>query len=158
LSADMAKEIERKFLIDVEKWGKQGAPVEMVQAYLVILPDKIVRVRMAGEKAFLTIKGNTSGITRDEFEYPIPVADARELLEMCGGLKVEKTRYIYTFKGKKWEIDVFHGRNEGLVVAEIELESADEPIVYPDWVVCEVSEDEKYYNFNLAIKPYSVWQ
>jgi adenylate cyclase len=154
----MAKEIERKFLIDVDRWGREGSPVEMVQGYLVILPDKIVRVRIAGANAFLTIKGNARGITRDEFEYAIPVDDALELLKMCEGRNVEKTRYIYFFEGGKWEIDVFHGRNEGLVVAEIELESADMPIDLPVWVVREVSEDERYYNFNLAIKPYSAWQ
>lgn len=154
----MAKEIERKFLIDVEKWGMQGSPVEMVQAYLVILPDKIIRIRRAGEKAYLTIKGNTQGITRDEFEYSIPVDDAIELLKMCGDYRVEKTRYIHELNGKKWEIDVFHGKNEGLIVAEIELHSEDEMIELPEWIIREVSLEEKYYNFNLATKPYSTWE
>jgi len=154
----MAKEIERKFLIDVEKWGKKGAPVEMIQAYLVILPDKIVRIRIAGEKAFLTIKGNSTGITRDEFEYPIPVADAGELLKMCIDHRVEKTRYNQYINGKKWEIDVFHGANDGLIVAEIELNSETEDLELPDWILSEVSDDERYFNFNLAVKPFSTWQ
>jgi adenylate cyclase len=154
----MAKEIERKFLIDVEKWGRKGTPVEMIQAYLVILPDKIIRVRIAGEGAWLTIKGNTQGITRDEFEYSIPVDDANDLLKMCEDYRVEKTRYVQKIDGKKWEIDVFHGKNEGLIVAELELDSEDDVIVLPEWIICEVSTDEKYYNFNLAIAPFSTWQ
>jgi adenylate cyclase len=153
----MAKEIERKFLIDSEKWGRKGVPVEMVQAYLVILPGIVVRVRIAGDRAYLTIKGKPQGIARDEFEYSIPVDDARELLKMCGELKVEKTRYIHEIDGKKWEIDVFKGENSGLIVAEIELKSEDETIVLPEWVIREVSAEEQYFNFNLAQKPFSTW-
>jgi len=154
----MAKEIERKYLIDVEKWGMQGTPIAMVQAYLVVLPDKTVRIRRAGEKAFITIKGNRQGITRDEFEYSIPVVDAIELLKLCGDFSVEKTRYIQEVNGKKWEIDVFHGKNEGLIVAEIELHSEEESIKLPEWIIREVSLEEKYFNFNLATKPYSTWE
>jgi len=154
----MAKEIERKFLIDVEKWGRRGTPVEMVQAYLAILPDKIVRIRISGEKAHLTIKGNTQGITRDEYEYQIPIEDAYELLKMGCDYRVEKTRYIQFINKKKWEIDVFHGANEGLTVAEIELEDENEMVELPEWISCEVSTDERYYNFNLATKPFSSWQ
>jgi adenylate cyclase len=154
----MAKEIERKYLIDVEKWGMEGTPVEIVQAYLVILPDKVIRIRIAGLKAFLTIKGNSQGISRDEFEYSIPVDDANELLKMCGELQVIKTRYIQYIHEKKWEIDVFHGKNEGLIVAEIELKSENETIELPEWIICEVSDDERYFNFNLTLKPFSVWQ
>jgi CYTH domain-containing protein len=129
----------------------------MVQVYLVILPDKVVRVRIADDKAFLTIKGNLKGITRDEFEYPIPVDDAKELLKMGGEYRVEKTRYIQEIDGKKWEIDVFHGKNSGLVVAEIELRSESEKIELPEWIIREVSSDERYFNFNLATKPYTTW-
>jgi adenylate cyclase len=125
---------------------------------LVILPDKVIRIRIAGLKAFLTIKGNSQGITRDEFEYSIPVDDANELLKMCGGLQVIKTRYIQYIHGKKWEIDVFHDKNEGLIIAEIELESENETIELPEWIIFEVSDDERYFNFNLALKPFSVWQ
>jgi adenylate cyclase len=154
----MAKEIERKFLIDVEKWGRQGSPVEMVQAYLVILHDKVIRVRIAGEEAYLTIKGNLKGISRDEFEYSIPVDDAIELLKMGGELRIEKTRYIQHINGKKWEVDVFKGNNNGLVIAEIELESENETIELPDWAIFEVSNDKRYFNFNLAQNPYSTWK
>jgi len=153
----MAKEIERKFLFDPKQWDWKGTPVEMVQAYLVIMPDKIVRVRIAGKNASLTIKGNLSGITRDEFEYEIPVNDARELLKMCQYPPVEKTRYISEIDNMTWEIDVFHGANEGLFVAEIELDSEEEEIKIPNWIISEVSTDEQYYNFNLAINPYSTW-
>ena len=153
----MAKEIERKYLIDVERWGKRGIPVEMVQVYLAILPDRVIRVRIAGEKAYLTIKGNKHGITRDEFEYSIPADDAKELLKIGGEYRVEKTRYILEIKGKKWEIDVFHGKNDGLIVAEIELGSEDETIELPEWIIREVSDDERYSNYNLALKPYLTW-
>lgn len=154
----MAKEIERKFLIDINRWDGSGTPIEMVQAYLVIQPDKIVRVRIANDKAYLTIKGNLQGITRDEFEYEIPVDDAREMLKMCLYTPVEKTRYVSTIEGKTWEIDIFHGKNEGLFVAEIELDSEEEEVALPDWILTEVSTDERYYNFMLSINPYSTWQ
>jgi len=154
----MAKEIERKFLIDQNKWNWEGTTYEIVQAYLVILHDKIVRVRIAGKNAFLTIKGKLNGITRDEFEYPIPIEDARELMILCEYNKIEKIRYIQIINDKKWEIDVFNGKNKGLIVAEIELESEDEEIIYPEWIVKEISDDDRYYNFNLAMIPFSKWQ
>lgn len=154
----MAKEIERKFVIDPEKWDWKGTPIGMTQAYLAIMDDKIVRIRIAGENAFITIKGNLKGITRNEYEYAIPVEDAREMLTMCQYTPVEKTRYITELEGKIWEIDVFHGSNKGLFVAEIELEYEDEEFKLPDWIIEEVSVDERYYNFNLAINPWSTWQ
>lgn len=154
----MAKEIERKFLVDAEGWGKQGNPVEMCQAYLTIDSKKIIRVRIAADKAFITIKGNQEGITRDEFEYEVPVADAFQMMKMCEGNTVEKTRYNYNFAGKLWEIDVFHGANNGLIVAEIELESEDEPFEKPHWIREEVSTEVKYYNFWLSKNPFSQWQ
>jgi adenylate cyclase len=153
----MAKEIERKFLVDAELWGRKGIPVEMVQSYLVAIPGKVIRVRIAGDRAYLTIKGNLEGITRDEFEYSIPVNDALELLKMGGEFRIEKTRYIQQINDKKWEIDVFKGDNSGLIVAEIELESENETIVLPEWVIGEVSSDERYFNFNLAQNPFSKW-
>jgi adenylate cyclase len=153
----MAKEIERKFLIDSEMWGKKGTPIEIVQAYLVILSDLVVRVRIIGDKAFLTIKGNSQGITRDEFEYPIPINDALVLLEMSGKSRVEKTRYIQQINGKKWEVDVFKGNNSGLIIAEIELDSESEKVEIPEWATEEVSNDLRYFNFNLAQKPFSSW-
>jgi adenylate cyclase len=153
----MAKEIERKFLINVEQWGYKGDPIKMAQAYLTIDQQKIIRVRIAGSKAYLTLKANVKGISRDEFEYEIPVGDAQKLLLLSQYPVVEKARYEYLFEGKLWEIDVFEGENKGLVVAEIELESEDEPFAKPDWLINEVSTDEKYYNFNLSVTPYSTW-
>lgn len=153
----MAKEIERKYLIDIQHWNYQGRPVEMKQAYLAIDNDKVIRVRVADDKAFITIKANTKGITRDEYEYAIPVADANEMMKLALGNVVSKTRYMYEFGNKTWEIDVFDQENTGLVVAEIELISEDEEFKKPSWLMEEVSTDVKYYNFNLSQKPYSQW-
>lgn len=153
----MAKEIERKFLVDVDKWNKTGVAVKMQQGYLSVQDKKTVRVRIAGNHAYLTIKGNLNGITRDEFEYEIPVRDASQLMTMCIGNTVEKTRYVEEFEGKVWEVDVFEGANIGLVVAEIELESEIEVFVKPHWVLNEVSTDGRYFNFNLSQMPYSKW-
>lgn len=153
----MAKEIERKFLVDIEKWGRTGKTIHMEQAYIAVEGCKVVRVRIAGEKAFLTIKGNLKGITRDEFEYEIPVSDARQMMQMSVGFTVKKIRYIEEIDGKIWEIDVFKEKNAGLVVAEIELESEEECFTKPEWLLDEVSTDEKYFNFNLALVPYSKW-
>jgi len=154
----MAKEIERKFLVDMQKWNKSGKAIKMQQAYLVVEGDKVIRVRIADHQAFLTIKGNLKGITRDEFEYEIPVGDAIALMELRVGEIVSKTRFVETIKGKIWETDVFEGENSGLVVAEIELESEDEIFEKPSWALTEVSTDSRYYNFNLSRNPYSLWQ
>lgn len=154
----MAKEIERKFLIDAERWKLQGKPVKMAQAYLCIDEKKVIRVRVAGEQAFLTIKSNVKGISRDEYEYEIPLEDARKLLHLNQGALVEKTRYLFEEQGKLWEIDVFEGSNKGLIVAEIELNSEHEHFEKPEWILDEVSTDERYYNFNLSLKPYTTWQ
>ena len=153
----MAKEIERKFLVDMNKWNKTGNKIKIQQAYLLIENDKVVRVRIANNKAFLTIKGNLQGITRDEFEYEIPLADAKSMLSMRIGAVVSKTRYVETINGKIWEIDVFEGENLGLIVAEIELKDENEPFRKPDWVADEVSTDVRYYNFNLSRTPFSGW-
>ena len=154
----MAKEIERKFLVDLTKWGKVGKAIQMEQAYLSIENHKVVRVRIANDRAYLTIKGNLEGITRDEFEYEIPVSDAKQLMKMRVGYSIRKTRYVEEVKGKIWEVDVFEGENKGLVVAEIELESENENFEKPIWALDEVSTDERYYNFNLTHTPYSKWQ
>lgn len=154
----MAKEIERKYLINVKAWNFEGTPVKMKQAYLLVHPDKVIRVRIAGKRAMLTIKGNLHGITRDEFEYEIPLDDAMQLMDLREGTIVEKTRYLLKLNGKTWEIDVFEGENEGLVVAEIELESEVEAFDKPRWIVEEVSTDSRYYNFSLSKIPYSRWQ
>jgi adenylate cyclase len=153
----MAKEIERKFLVDRKKWGKTGNPVKMQQAYIVIENNIVVRVRIAGKKAFLTIKGNLQGISRDEFEYEIPVSDAVQLFDMRIGSLISKTRYYEQINGKTWETDVFEGDNSGLIVAEIELEEENEVFEKPLWISKEVSTDQRYFNFNLSQTPYSKW-
>ncbi|MBP7507886.1 MAG: CYTH domain-containing protein [Prolixibacteraceae bacterium] len=153
----MGKEIERKYLVDVEKWGGKGTPVEIKQAYLSIENGKIIRIRTSGKKAYLTIKGNLMGITRDEFEYPVPYADALQLMNFSVSFPVEKTRYIFPSGEIKWEIDVFHGLNDGLIIAEVELTSEDQEFEKPDWILEEVSHDERYFNFNLSLRPFQKW-
>jgi adenylate cyclase len=154
----MAKEIERKFIVDTLKWKPQGEPFTMKQAYLVIDEKKIIRVRVSNTKAYLTIKANVQGISRDEFEYEIPMDDALSMLNMCIGNPVEKVRWVFEFEGKTWEVDVFEGLNQGLVVAEIELESEEETFMLPEWAMQEVSTNVDYYNFSLSQKPYTSWQ
>lgn len=143
----MASEIERKFLVG-PGWrdAVDGPGIEMTQAYLSADPRATVRVRIAGPRAWLTVKGLNRGISRDEWEYAIPVADARAMAERCASSALSKTRY----RAGRWEIDEFHGPLEGLVVAEIELESEDEEIALPAWVGREVSDDPRYYNSSLA--------
>ncbi len=117
-----------------------------------------MRVRLAGDRAFLTIKGATTGISRAEFEYPIPVADARVLLEtLCDRPLIQKTRYTIPWGDLVWEVDEFSGDNQGLILAEVELDRADQAIALPEWVGAEVSEDPRYYNANLVKYPFSQW-
>jgi CYTH domain-containing protein len=153
----MAAEIERKFLVANDSWRDGTAGVRIAQGYLSQDPDRTVRVRIAGEGAWLTIKGRTEGITRVEFEYPIPLDDARVLLGLCLPSVIDKTRHEVSFAGHLWEIDVFHGDNEGLIVAEVEL--ADEAVSpeLPSWVGAEVSSDARYFNSCLAAQPYAKW-
>ena len=155
----MALEIERKYLVVNDKW-KPFAVSEtlMKQAYLLASPDLSIRVRVAGEQAFLTIKGATEGITRSEFEYPIPVADAEQMLTgLVQGSVIDKVRFRVRCGEHIWDLDQFHGDNQGLVVAEIELASEDEAFERPDWVGQEVSDDPRYYNASLARHPYCEW-
>ena len=114
----MAREIERKFLVAGDSWRGGPPGVRIAQGYLSLDPDRTVRIRLAGENAWITVKGLTRGITRTEFEYPVPPADARELLEMCLPSVIDKTRHRIDYGGHVWEVDVFHGANEGLVLAE----------------------------------------
>jgi adenylate cyclase len=153
----MPAEIERKFLVADESW-RDGTPgVRIDQGYLSQDPERTVRVRVAGEHAWITIKGRTEGITRAEFEYAIPVEDAQDLLGLCLPSVIDKTRYEISHGGHLWEIDVFHGANLGLVIAEVEL--ADEAISpdLPPWVGAEVSADARYFNSCLAAVPYAKW-
>jgi len=155
----MGKEIERKFLIDQQKWDKLNKPEGKLfrQGYLLTDKDKTIRVRATETKGFLTIKGQTIGATRMEYEYEIPVIEATELLDNFAISELSKTRYEITFNSKLWEVDVFLGDNKGLIVAEIELESEDEHFNLPDWVSTEVTQEEKYYNSNLTVKPFKDW-
>jgi adenylate cyclase len=154
----LPNEIERKFLVDRTQWTPQGAGVHLVQGYLSSHPERVVRVRVAGESAKLTIKGRTTGITRVELEYDIPVPDARLMLDtLCERPLIDKHRYTETVAGRTWEIDIFHGDNDGLVVAEIELESETDVFEVPAWAGPEVSRDARYYNANLLKAPYTTW-
>ena len=154
----MAKEIERKFLVDMTKLGvlPEGIPVK--QGYVRTAGNASVRARLMGDKAFLTLKGRTVGNTRSEFEYLIPTEDAEQIIaELCNGLTVEKHRHFIEHKGHIWELDIFAGDNEGLIVAEIELKSEDELFALPAWVTVEVSGEAKYYNSSLLSYPFKAW-
>jgi len=154
----MGIEIERKFLLANEGWRGQGTPTHMRQGYLVADPVRTVRVRIEGERAVITIKGKSTGASRGEWEYEIPVPDATELLDgLCEQPQVEKIRHRIEHAGHTWEVDEFLGLNAGLVVAEIELESEDEAFAKPDWIGAEVTGDKRYYNSSLIRMPYSQW-
>lgn len=148
----MSKEIERKFLVTSDAYKSVSvSSSEIRQGYLSRNPDATVRVRLRGDKGYLTVKSRNKGISRDEWEYEIPAADAAEMLDrLCDGPVLSKTRYIVATESGNWEIDEFHGRLEGLVVAEIELPAADTPIALPSFIGREVSDDPQYYNSNLA--------
>jgi adenylate cyclase len=152
----MSIEIERKFLVIGENW-KQGTGIAYCQGYLNPDKERTVRVRVAGEKAFLTIKGLSKGITRTEFEYEIPLDDAEQLLKLCSGPLIQKHRYNIQYQGNTWEVDEFSGENTGLVLAEIELQHEDQTFEKPSWLGKEVSDDPRYFNSNLALKPYLQW-
>lgn len=153
----MATEIERKFLVDKNKWTPNGAGKKLVQVYLGVAPNPTVRVRIAGDKAFLTIKGRSETISRPEFEYEIPMPDALEMMNLAITHAVEKTRHEVLYEGFCWQVDVFSGKNEGLILAEIELKSEDQYFTQPDWILEEVSADSRYYNSWLAENPFSEW-
>jgi CYTH domain-containing protein len=153
----MAVEIERKFLVLGDAWRALGNPVPYAQGYLARGNGVTVRIRIAGEKAFFTVKGPVEGISRPEFEYPVPLGDAREMLQLCKDPVISKTRTRIPHDSHVWEVDEFGGENQGLIVAEIELSSPDEEISLPPWVGTEVTGDPRYYNSNLAVHPFRVW-
>jgi adenylate cyclase len=155
----MELEIEKKFLIDKGKWEMVPKPEATfyIQGYLHTDADLTVRVRFSDNKGFLTIKGKSKGITRPEYEFEIDRDKAIEMIEVLSKARVEKKRYEIVYKGKTWEVDEFLGKNEGLIMAEIELESEDESFEKPDWIGLEVTEDERYYNAYLAINSFSQW-
>ncbi len=155
----MGLEIERKFLVDHEKWRQVVKPAgtNFRQGYLLNDDKRTIRIRVTGEQGFITIKGATSGITRREYEYKIPVKEGIELLDAFAVSEVEKTRYRIEFAGKIWEVDEFAGDNAGLIMAEIELDNETETFAIPPWVTLEVSDDARYYNSNLSINPFKKW-
>ncbi|MBK6763810.1 MAG: CYTH domain-containing protein [Micrococcales bacterium] len=154
----MGVEIERKYLVVGDAWRAQVvSATRIVQGYLA-RGEVTVRARIRGDRAYLTIKGRSQGIARSEFEYEIPVPDAEAMLtELAEGPVVEKTRHLIDVGGHTWELDVFAGANEGLVMAEVELADADEQFDLPQWAGEEVSDDPRYYNVNLAREPFSQW-
>ena len=154
----MATEIERKFLVSGEDWRAGATGTRYVQGYLCNENSHSVRVRLAGEHAMLTVKGGGHGIERAEFEYSIPAVDARQLLEQFAqGPLIEKTRYRVPHAGHTWEIDEFAGCNAGLIIAEVELQSADEAVELPGWIGREVSTERRYFNASLSQRPYRDW-
>ena len=161
----MGIEIERKFRVTGEGWRAVATRVQpMAQGYLNDLAaveggtqKTSVRVRIEGDRAFLNLKSRQSGPMRQEFEYPIPLVDARALLQLCSGSLVEKNRHYLHHQGHLWEVDEFLGDNAGLVVAEIELDAVDEVFARPAWLGAEVTDQTRYYNLALASHPYAQW-
>ena len=155
----MATEIERKFLVLNNDWqGNVESETQIVQAYLANNEFSSTRIRIQDDKANINIKSATLGITRTEFEYAIPVIDAQSMLDdLCIKPSIKKTRYIVKYTQHSWEIDVFSDKNEGLIVAEIELSSPDEAFEKPSWLGKDVSNDARYYNVCLVKTPYKTW-
>jgi len=152
------KEIERKFLITHEEWRQDATRKYYKQGYLSHDIACTVRIRIAEENAFITVKGKTDGATRPEFEYAIPLEEAQIMLDtLCKKPLIEKYRYLLAYEGFIWEIDEFLGENEGLIVAEIELPTEDTYFVLPDWAGKEVTTETRYYNSNLSQYPYTKW-
>ena len=154
----MGVEIERKFLLAGDEWRSLGQPVLLRQGYLSSQPDRVVRVRIEGERATMTIKGRSSGATRGEWEYEIPLVDANELLDqLCERPIIEKYRRRIPFEGLTWEVDEFLGANQGLMFAEVELDSEDQQFDKPSWIGEEVTHDSRYFNSSLIRLPFSQW-
>jgi adenylate cyclase len=155
----MGMEIEKKFLVINDHWRTTADTCEsVIQGYFTTDQQCSIRVRLSGDKANLNIKSATLGITRTEYDYPIPATEAQEMLEhLCTKPLIEKKRYHVHYRQHLWEVDVFSGENEGLVVAEIELAHTDEDFIRPDWIGAEVSDDPRYYNVCLVKNPYKNW-
>ncbi|MGE4371421.1 MAG: CYTH domain-containing protein [Xanthobacter sp.] len=149
----MAVEVERKFLVVSQEWRIGAKACHIRQGYLCREAEATVRIRIADERAFLTVKSKTKGISRAEFEYTIPLDDALAMLEMCARPLIEKTRYSVEHAGKLWTVDVFEAANVGLVVAEVELLSPEEVVALPAWVGQEVTDDPRYRNSSLVSAP-----
>src|SRR5215469_6372690 len=154
----MGQEIERKFLVKNDNWRGQAQGKRYRQGYLSTVKERTVRVRTAGDKGYITVKGITVGASRSEYEYEIPLNDANEMLDrLCERPLIEKTRYRIPQGNVVWEIDEFEGDNVGLTVAEVELKDEHQTVIYPDWLGTEVTGDPKYFNANLVAKPYTKW-
>lgn len=155
----MGIEIERKFLLANDDWKGQVQGDTIRQGYLSSDHDRVVRIRIMNKDAFVTIKSSTDGLFRNEWEYPIPLVDAEEMLnQLCLRPLIEKVRYRVPYEGMVWEVDEFFGENTGLLVAEIELESVDQVFALPVWAGKEVTDDPRYYNTNLMRNPYTMWK
>lgn len=154
----MAQEIERKFLVVGEYKNLAHTSMHLVQGYIAS-GSRTVRVRISDDRAWLTIKGPSAdgGLSRFEWEHEIPAKEAMELLHLAEGALIDKRRYLVDFEGHTFEVDEFYGDNEGLVIAEVELQSVDEPVVYPDWIGKEVTGVKRYYNSQLRSHPYRLW-
>ena len=151
------KEIERKFLVDQKLFpGSENRQV-IHQGYLSVDPERIVRIRTEGQQAWITVKGKIEGFTRPEYEYLIPVSDAREMLGLSVYPPVEKIRHRIMHEGTLWEVDEFLGANSGLILAEVELEDEHQDFSAPPWIGKEVTDDHRYYNSYLSNHPYSGW-
>ena len=155
----MGTEIEKKYLIVNDNWKENADDgIYMVQGYMGSNERSSIRIRINGDTANLNIKSKTIGIQRSEFEYPLPVDEAKEILEtLCDRPYIEKTRFHVMHEGHEWEIDVFEGDNKGLIVAELELAATDEDFVLPNWAGDDVSDDPRYYNICLVTQPYKDW-
>jgi adenylate cyclase len=154
----MAVEIERKFLVHADRLGELTDGQEIRQGFIPTQGLTAVRVRIAGEQAWLTIKGENRGAARLEFEYAIPLRDARHMLdELCDDQVIHKHRYLRKHAGLTWEIDVFEGQNSGLILAEVELEQEHQALDLPPWIAEEVTGDPRYYNVNLTSRPFAAW-
>ena len=157
-TSSMPEEIERKFLVVGDRWREKAVGTAYRQGFLSTEPARTVRVRLAGSRGSITIKGKNIGARRDEFEYEIPAQHAQQMLDtLCKRPLIEKVRYTLPVGRHIWEIDVFEGDNAGLVVAEIELGSEDEAFEKPDWAGEEVTDDPRYFNSNLVAAPYKTW-
>ena len=154
----MAVEIERKFLVDETLLPQLTDGHTIKQGYIQTADRNTVRVRVSDDKAFLTLKSSSTGATRLEFEYPVPLEDAEQMLEnLCQKPFIDKKRYLIDHQGHTWELDIFEGENKGLIVAEVELQSEDETFALPEWIEKEVTEDKRYANSNLIANPYVNW-
>lgn len=155
----MKQEIERKFLVHDERWRDAVTrSTRLRQGYLCLDPARTVRVRISGTQGWLTIKGPGEGASRAEYEYPLPLADATDLLDhLCRQPQIDKTRHLVPHGGLTFEVDVFHGDNEGLIMAEVELAAADTHVDLPPWIGAEVTGDHRYFNAYLAQHPFRTW-